>query len=210
MKDIKLIIVAIIAVFVLIAMSATYAMPNTAEAERAGDHECDGTGDCTGDCTDGVCDGTCGDCTGEDAISVQCDESNQGSIEIPYVGINFVETDTKHHWQMPTNQTIIIAVLNWGDPSFNMQFDIGTGECPHSGETKATESGATGQLVVRFDDEVGLDETQWFAHVKCLSLDEHRGSSCEYTMQIMLFDCSMCADNFVAIEGSGGCGGCGN
>jgi hypothetical protein len=204
MKDMKLIIVAIISVFVLIAVTATYAMPvNVADADESGKDKaaggCGGDGDCGG-----------GVCTGGEATSVKCDEGNQGTIEIPYLGINVIDTDTKHHWQMPTNQTIVIAVLNWNNPAFNMQFDIGTGTCPHSGETMATESGNTGQLVVRYDDlELGLDETQWFAHTKTINIDELRGETCEYTLQIMLFDCSMCADNFIPVEGSGGCGGCG-
>ena len=220
MRDMKFIMAAIISVFVLVGIASAYTMPGNIAGANSNGGEC-GTGDCTGDCdscgdscTDGACtdctDGGCTDCTGEDAISIQCDEGNQGSVDVPYVGINFVDTDTKHHWDMTGEELVVIAVLNWDDQSFNLQFDIGTGECPHSGETKVADSGSSGQLMLRYDDELGLDEMQWFAHVKCLNPEENRGSSCCYTMQIVLFDCPDCADAFVPIEGCGGCGGCGD
>ena len=133
----------------------------------------------------GTCDGSCA----EGGEGVQLDEGNSGTIHIPFVGSSLMDTDEKHHWDMPTGKSRVTATLTWSDTSWDLEFSIGVGECPHQGTAKAVDSGTSGSITVQFQQDP-LDEGQWFAHVRCLNPDSHRGESCDFTMEVLLAGCS--------------------
>ena len=118
-------------------------------------------------------------------VSVQCDEGNSGTLQVPLVGARLVNSDQKHHWDMPSNITTVVATLTWQDTSWELEFSIGTGDCPDNGVAKASTSGSGGSLTIEYGEEQ-LEEGQWFAHVRCPSPESKRGQSCEYQLEITL------------------------
>ncbi len=114
------------------------------------------------------------------------DEGESGDFAIPYVGVNVLETDVKHHWDMPADKIKVRAMVNWQGTGWDFNFDIGVGECPHSGEARNSTSGDSGELVLEYsaaDGEV-LDEGQWFVHLGDPDVASHRGESTTYTFTV--------------------------
>jgi hypothetical protein len=133
-----------------------------------------------------------GDACAGGNTSVTCDEGNEGVLSIPLIGAQFLETHAKHHWNMPSNQSKVVAVLEWSDTSWDLEFAVGIGDCPDSGEAKASVTGSTGLLEVEFVSDEDLSQEQWFIHVACNNLDAHRGESLSYSFTVTLYECGEC------------------
>ena len=127
---------------------------------------------------------------GAGGINMDCNEGNSGTIQIPFVGIQFLDTDQKHHWDMEADNKKVVARLEWTDTSWEFEFSIGTGECPDSGEAKKAGSGNNGTIIISFTEE-DLAEGQWFAHIRSLDKENHRGENCDYSFTITVFKCDM-------------------
>ena len=128
---------------------------------------------------------------GADGINIDCKEGNSGTIQVPYIGLQFLDTDQKHHWDMEADTKKVVARLEWSDPSWELEFSIGTGECPDSGQAKESGSGDNGTIILKYSDEEGLAEGQWFAHIRGLDKESHRGEECKYSLTITVFKCGM-------------------
>jgi len=125
---------------------------------------------------------------GADGTPVDCNEGNSGSIQIPFIGIQSMETDEKHHWDMEAENKKVVARLEWTDTSWEFEFSIGTGECPDSGVEKESGSGDNGTIIISYAEE-DLAEGQWFAHIRALDKESHRGEECKYSLTITVFKC---------------------
>jgi len=124
----------------------------------------------------------------ETGTPVSLTEGNTGSISIPLVGIQVLDTDEKHHWDMPPETVKVKATLTWEDTSWELDFAIGTGECPHSGTTLASAADSSGSITLEYEaDGEALEEGQWFAHVAAPDADSHRGESVSYSIDVELF-----------------------
>ncbi len=128
---------------------------------------------------------------GAEGVSIKCNEGNSGTIQIPFIGLQFLETDEKHHWDMEDGIKKVVARLEWTDTSWQFEFSIGTGECPDSGQAKESGSGNNGTIILNYGDEEGLAEGQWFAHIRSLDKESHRGEECKYSLTITVFECAM-------------------
>lgn len=124
----------------------------------------------------------------QNIINVTLDEGNTGTISIPIVGAAIVETDVKKHWDMPSNITKVTANLTWDKSGWDLEFSIGTGECPDNGETKASKEGNNGIISIEYSAINGtLEEGQWFAHVRVKDPTSHRGDSLDFTITVVLY-----------------------
>jgi len=130
---------------------------------------------------------------------VALDEGQTGSLSVPFVGLNFVDTDVKHHWDMPENITGIMVNVSWQSSGWDVELATGTGECPHSGMSKADESGTTGMISIEYNapENQTLEIGQWFCHITVNDLTSHRGDSLNYVFEVKLlsYDEVHCEDD---------------
>lgn len=127
------------------------------------------------------------ECTNE-GERITCNEGDSGTMQIPLIGVQFTETDEKHHWDMEEGIGKVVAKLQWSDTSWEFEFSIGTGECPDKGVEKMSESGNNGTIVLTYKEE-NLPQEEWFAHIRCISPENHRGGNCDYTIEVTIFKC---------------------
>ncbi len=120
---------------------------------------------------------------------VSLNEGASGSIEIPLIGANFVDTDVKHHWDMSNNVTKVMVNVTLSGPSRTIELSTGTGDCPHSGEMLASTTGSEDMLSVTFEAEANstLQETMWFCHLALSNQGSHRGDTINYVFTVTLF-----------------------
>ena len=130
----------------------------------------------------------CTDVCSNEGEKVQCKEGNSGTMQIPIVGVQFTETDEKHHWDMGPGIGKVVTKLLWTDTSWEFEFSIGTRECPDKGEEKASGRGNNGTIVLEYKEEY-LPEEEWFAHIRCIAPENHRGGNCDYTIEVTIFKC---------------------
>lgn len=116
--------------------------------------------------------------------AVDTDEGNTGTIRI----IHGADNDKRHHWDMPENVVMVVATLKWDAEDWELEYSIGTGECPENGEALASDSSTDGYITVQYNSESGfLETTQWFAHVRTLNEDEHGiTDTCEYEITVTI------------------------
>ncbi|MCG2825756.1 MAG: PKD domain-containing protein [Thermoplasmatales archaeon] len=128
--------------------------------------------------------------TGEDTCqievkgtSIETNEGNTGEIRI----IPGADNDEKHHWDMPDNVIRVVATLSWDEEDWNLEYSVGTGECPHEGETMTFETSDSGYIIIQYDAVEGfLHEEQWFVHIKTINEDEHKLDTCDYEITVTL------------------------
>ncbi|MDG6219867.1 MAG: hypothetical protein QCI38_00275 [Candidatus Thermoplasmatota archaeon] len=121
-------------------------------------------------------------------------DGNSGTINIPLVGASVMETDVKHHFDMPEGMTKVEVTFTW-DPAWELTLDIGLGNCPHSGTLLETYTCSSGTHTLVFEDVEGLETGQWFAHIKVTDVNAHRGESCTYSMSAVCCSCTdACGD----------------
>lgn len=120
---------------------------------------------------------------------IPLNEGNTGEAQIPLVGVNFVDTDVKHHWGMPSNISGIMVNVSWEGSGWGIELAIGTGDCPHSGRTFNTTHGTSGDLSVRYrvEGNESLEMTQWFCHLAMDDPSSHRGETFSYVFDVTLF-----------------------
>ncbi len=122
-------------------------------------------------------------------LGVPLDEGETGTMSVPLIGVNFVDTDVKHHWNMPVNITGVMVNVSWtGDP-WDVELSIGIGDCPHEGTAVNSTSGSDNQLSIQYwaGGEDTLDETQWFCHLGLEDPSSHRGETIDYLFEVYLF-----------------------
>jgi hypothetical protein len=89
--------------------------------------------------------------------------------------------DEKGHVSMPSGRHKAMAWLYWTcDTSWHLGFDIGTGNCPHSGQllAEAEADAALGPLELSYEAPTGTLRTgTWFAHVRFLGAADHVGET---------------------------------
>jgi len=185
----------LIAALLLIAVMG----PATSEANKKGDgnHQdstCeDGACDEGGECDDGSC-SEGGTCSGECGIPIQWTDGNSGTLRYAVI----MESDTKHHWEMPDEIYTINITVELANPEMEVEFAIGTGTCPHSGEAVSTTCGK-GSIHIRYVSETPLATGEWFAHLAPESVD-----MTDYVITGELCN-EPCGESGTS---SGGCGGC--
>jgi hypothetical protein len=115
-------------------------------------------------------------------------EGQTGTLSVPFVGINFLDTDVKHHWDMPENVTGIIVNVSWQGSGWNIELATGTGECPHQGMKYADVTGSSGELSIEYHaaDNQTLEIGQWFCHLAVQDISSHRGESMNYVFDVKL------------------------
>lgn len=96
------------------------------------------------------------------------DGAGNGLYSIP---ANWAELDLhqKFHFDMPTGVTEVMAIGQWYDTAWEMEVDLGTGFCPHSGVTQVEQIDDGGQIVLSYlaaDHGVTeFVEEEWFLHI---------------------------------------------
>ncbi len=120
---------------------------------------------------------------------IALEEGQTGSLDVPFIGINFLDTDVKHHWDMPANVTGVMVNVTCSPSSWNIELSIGTGDCPHSGKAMNTTNGNSGELSVQFwtRGNNSLELGQWFCHIAPEDASSHRGQSLQYVFEVTLF-----------------------
>lgn len=119
---------------------------------------------------------------------VALEEGQTGTLSLPFIGVNLVETDVKHHWDMPENVTGVVVNVSWMESGWDVELSTGTGDCPHSGMSMAEETGSSGQISVEYSapGNQTLETGQWFCHIAVLDLNSHRGGSLNYVFEVAL------------------------
>lgn len=122
------------------------------------------------------------------SIPIALDEGQTGTISIPFLGVNFLDTDVKHHWNMPTNVSGVRVNLTWQDQGWDLELATGTGECPHQGTLLASSTGSSGELSVEYfaGENETLQNIQWFAHIAVMDASSHRGDSMDFIFEVTL------------------------
>jgi hypothetical protein len=117
------------------------------------------------------------------------DEGQTGTMSVPYVGVNIVDLDVKHHWNMPMNISGMRVNVSWTGASWDVELSIGTGDCPHSGMLMNSTQGGSGELSMEFwtSEEDPLETSQWFCHLGLPDTSGHRGESINYVFEVTLF-----------------------
>jgi len=95
------------------------------------------------------------------------------------------DTDVKVHWTMPAGVKKVIGVLFWKNAEFKLEIAIGTGNCPHSGETAASNTSDTSPVVTEFGGTTNLASVMWFSHAKVMNTGLE-GKSTELTFKAFL------------------------
>lgn len=123
------------------------------------------------------------------SAAIPLDEGQTGSLDVPLVGLRIVDTDVKHHWEMPQNISGVRVNLTCTDSSWDVELTIGTGDCPHSGIAMNTTNGPSGDLSIEYwaMGEESLQTEQWFCHIAVNDITSHRGESLNYVFEITLF-----------------------
>ncbi|MGA1821200.1 MAG: hypothetical protein ACMUIG_01580 [Thermoplasmatota archaeon] len=118
---------------------------------------------------------------------IPLDEGQTGEMSIPYIGVNFVELDVKHHFDMPENITRIMVNVSWTGADWDLVLSTGTGDCPHSGVEMNSTRGSGRFLSVEYSCDDGLSEEQWFCHLALDDPGSHRGESISYVFDVTLY-----------------------
>jgi len=191
--------VIVVGLFVVAAI-ANGATPGSGRTE--------GCNDCAEGCGDSSVLGECAESTGNcEHTPVSFMDGDSGTIDIPFVGAMVADVDAKHHFDVPSGTTKVEVTFRW-DPTWSLILDIGTGECPHNGETFASVSSRTGEVTLVYEDSEGLPTGKWFAHLAPADASSHRGESCAYVLGAVLCDCSGECGDCGDTGGGGGSGGC--
>jgi hypothetical protein len=122
-------------------------------------------------------------------------EGNEGEIVIPEDYDGLQEVDVKHHWTSGTDgASRVIAVLLWeipeGDDPWEIQVDVGTGYCPHSGTSyAASEIIDASPIELDVEPEDGFPaSTQLFVHMKPVDALYHLGGTLPYSVRTYTFE----------------------
>jgi len=120
---------------------------------------------------------------------IPLDEGQTGDMSIPYLGVNFLETDVKHHFDMPVNITRVVVNVSWTGSDWDLILSTGTGDCPHSGVELNSTQGSGKFLSVEYStsNEEGLSTDQWFCHLALENPGSHRGESISYMFDVTLY-----------------------
>lgn len=120
--------------------------------------------------------------------TVTFDEGAQQTMSIGALPA-IADSDVKVHWEMPEGLVRVEGSLSWSDTGWDLQFDLGTGECPHSGTALNTTTGSNSPLTLTFEAEAGgnLAAGRWFLHAKCLNAEEHRLGSLTLTFACTIY-----------------------
>lgn len=122
-------------------------------------------------------------------------EGNDGEFAIPEGYDGTQEIHEKHHWMSPADgASRVIAVLSWTAPEdqdvWEFRIDLGTGNCPHSGETYAT-SDTFDVSPIEFDaqpDGGFPTNTQLFVHISPMNAFDHLGDNLPFEIKIFTFE----------------------
>lgn len=99
----------------------------------------------------------------------------------------------KYHWMMQPGAVKVRGVLDWKDTLQDVDFAIGIGDCPDSGETVVEDSGGhvgNGEGHVEIETEDGEEalhvdegeEVKWFAHINSDPIT----ADCHYTIELTI------------------------
>jgi hypothetical protein len=99
------------------------------------------------------------------------------------------DSHLKVHWTMPANVKKVIGLLTFDNASFKMRLDVGTGGCPHSGQTAATATSESSPAVVEFDGKgSNLGTVMWFLHAAAENEASLEGETCKTTFKAFLIE----------------------
>lgn len=118
------------------------------------------------------------------------DGSGNGSFFIPIDYQPGDEVHHKYHWTMPDNISSMMGIAQWEDLDWQFRVDMGTGTCPHSGQTLASEYLGAGQIVVNHDAGGTYNVETFFIHLgegPDMNLVEWKGESTGYWLVVALY-----------------------
>ncbi|MEW5760675.1 MAG: hypothetical protein AB1779_07900 [Candidatus Thermoplasmatota archaeon] len=117
------------------------------------------------------------------------ENGNKGEIKSPWLNpFGYKEVGTKDHFDMPSNVSKLIVSVKWDDNTWEFEVKIGTGECPHKGQTMNESRSSTGIVTIECKAENGsLQEGQWFIHVEVMNDREHRGETISFTELVAVY-----------------------
>ncbi len=121
------------------------------------------------------------------------DGAGSGLYAIP---ANWADLDLhqKFHIDMPSGVTEIMAIGQWYDVTWEMETDLGTGFCPHSGVTLMEQIDEGGQTILGFTAaDHGVTEfveEQWFIHIGTspdFDMDGHIDDGTYYALTFVIY-----------------------
>jgi hypothetical protein len=126
---------------------------------------------------------------------VELTEGAEGSFAIPGGFDGTQEIHEKHHWVSDENgASRVIAILAWEVPedqdTWEFMIEIGSGFCPHSGQTYATsETLDASPMIFDATPEDGLPaNTQLFVHIAPMNPYDHLGEELPFGIRVFSFE----------------------
>ena len=120
------------------------------------------------------------------------DEGSTGEIVVPEDWTAATDTDIKHHWGSTVDYTHILAVFisepEDGQEDWELIMDIGTGYCPHSGESLIQSETMTDNPFI-FDAEPadGFPAAAMFFVHMAVNAEDHIGETLPYEIRLFAF-----------------------
>ncbi len=119
----------------------------------------------------------------DDCQVLELEGGGSGSYTVSDGGDDHV----KHHFAMPENVDALQVSVRWPDESWKLKVDLGTGHCPHSGESIVSAEG-TGEAALELkaaDRQLERFEAgqKWFVHLEA-SNPQQVGASAEYSVEV--------------------------
>lgn len=113
---------------------------------------------------------------------------SSGRLSIPKNYQPGMEVDVKYNWELPANVGKIVGLLTWEEPNWNLEYSIGTGECPHKGTILSSGETELCAIALSYMGKENLDEgTLWFSHIKPLNPQEHIGERLPFHWIIVMY-----------------------
>jgi hypothetical protein len=122
-------------------------------------------------------------------------EGNEGGFSIPADFNGTQEIHEKHHWTTSEGgASRVIALMEWTVPEdqdlWEFSIDLGSGFCPHSGETYATSdvSDASPMIFDATPDGGFPASTQLFVHMSPENPFDHLGESLPFNIRVFTLE----------------------
>jgi hypothetical protein len=118
------------------------------------------------------------------------DGSGSGNFFIPVDYQPGDEVHQKYHWDMPADISSMMGIAQWENTDWQFRVDMGTGTCPHSGVSLASEYGDTGQIVVTHDAGGVYNQETFFIHIgegPDMNLSQWKGESTRFWLTVAIY-----------------------
>ena len=93
--------------------------------------------------------------------------------------------DLKYHFTMPAGMKRVLAVVQWSDPDWQIDFSTGTGWCPDSGKRLEGAVESDGEITLEHAPGAALATGQWFLHFGIANAKSLKGRSTPFHARLV-------------------------